>query len=374
MAERVVVAMSGGVDSSVAALLMLEAGHEVVGVTMQLFDHGLDWGSGRRQGCCAPEDARDARRVAERLGIRHYMMRHEAAFEAEVIRPYVEDWIAGRTPSPCVRCNTFVKFDALLRKARALGAVHLVTGHYARIERGPDAQPELHRGRDATKDQSYFLYGVPRAALDPVLFPLGEHTKAEVRALAEAAGLSTAHKAESMECCFVGAEGHAAFVEAAAPRFGLPVPKTGVLRGAEGTALGSHEGVHHFTIGQRKGLGVATGSPLFVTGVDARRGEVRVGPREALRRAGLTAVDCNWLAPTPAPGTRVHAQIRHRDRGRPATLLVAGSRSELRFEEPTEGVAPGQAVVFYDGTRVLGGGWIARSWQEAPALAPREAP
>jgi tRNA-uridine 2-sulfurtransferase len=365
MAERAVVAMSGGVDSSVAALLMLRAGYEVVGVTMQVFDLGKAPSAAHPREiprCCAPDDALDARRVAELLGIPHYVIDHEAEMESSVIRPYVADYVAGRTPSPCVLCNSELKFDALFRRARALGARRLATGHYARLCQGPDGRAQLLRARDAKKDQSYFLFATPKETLELLAFPVGEHTKEEVRAIAEEAGLPTARKPESMETCFVGAEGPAGFVEAHAPRLGLEIPAAGSLIGPGDRVLGSHAGVHHFTVGQRKGLGVATGRPAYVVGLDAASAEVRVGEREQLLAGGLVAHRCHWLGDAPAPGMEVTARIRHRHSGAPARVCsVADEVLELTFERPVEAVAPGQAVVLYEGDRVLGGGWIESS-------------
>ena len=358
--ERVVVAMSGGVDSSVAALLMQRAGHEVIGITMQMFDQGMDLQTGRRHGCCTLEDTYDARRVAEHLGFPHYVISHEAEFAEHVIGPYVEDYATGRTPSPCVRCNTYVKFDTLLRRARALGATKLITGHYARIEDGADGSVSLLEGRDARKDQSYFLWGVSRESLAWMDFPLGDRSKTEIRALAAEAGLPVAAKAESMETCFIGPEGPGGFVEKASKRLGIPILDGGEIVDEGGQVLGRHGGVHGFTVGQRKGLGVSGGRPLYVHAIDAATGRVRVGDRAGLACEGLEASGCNWLGDVPRPGDRLRARIRHRHEGAQARVVRADrDRVQIDFEDTVDAVAPGQALALYEGPRVVGGGWIA---------------
>ena len=357
--ERAVVAMSGGVDSSVAALLMRDAGYEVIGITMQVFDQGVDHDTGKRRSCCALDDTYDARRVAEKLGIPHYVISHESEFEDEVIRPYVEDYLAGLTPSPCVRCNTFVKFETLQQRARALGARWLVTGHYARLHRDETGAAFLSRSADPAKDQSYFLFGVKQDSFRDVLFPLGDYSKSEVRSLASEAGLVTAFKEESMETCFIGADGPAAFVEKVAPKFGLEAPKAGQFKDADGDVVGSHKGVHQFTIGQRKGLGQAFGKPTYVTSIDSESGDVALGGREALKSEFLKADRANWFGEVPKPGTPVRARIRHRHDGSSAVIQAAHEGAfEIRFLDPVYAVAPGQAVVLYRGEQVVGGGWI----------------
>jgi tRNA-specific 2-thiouridylase len=351
--------MSGGVDSSVAALLMRDAGYEVIGITMQVFDQGVDHDTGKRRSCCALDDTYDARRVAEKLEIPHYVISHESEFEEEVIRPYVEDYLAGRTPSPCVRCNTFVKFEALQQRARALGARWLVTGHYARLHRDDAGDPYLSRSSDLAKDQSYFLFGVAQSSFRDVLFPLGDYSKSEVRTLASEAGLVTAFKEESMETCFIGADGPAAFVEKVAPRFGFEAPKPGQFRDSEGEVLGDHKGVHQFTIGQRKGLGKAFGKRTYVTQIDSESGDVGLGNRDALKSEYLHADRCNWFGGIPTPGTTVRASIRHRHDGASAVIQSADNHNlQLRFLNPVFAVAPGQAVVLYQDEQVIGGGWI----------------
>jgi len=366
MSERVVVAMSGGVDSSVAAALMKERGYEVIGVTMQLFDNGSPMDAKSDRSCCALDDTLDARRVAEQLNIPHYVISHEREFRDNVIRPYVEDYLKGMTPSPCVRCNTFVKFDTLLSRTKALKAKWLVTGHYARVDRAQGG-PYLCKAVDANKDQTYFLYGIEQDALRNVLFPLGDLTKEEVRAIAKRAGLPTADKPESMETCFIGPAGPAAFVEKEAQRLGLTPPASGSVLNEDGAELGRHEGIHHFTIGQRKGLGIATGEKNFVTHIDPKRHEVVVGKRESLLCSGLTADRLRWIGAPPEVGSVANVRIRHRHAGATGVIQKINADSvEISFPDGVESVAPGQAVVLYDGPRVLGGGWILSSQPLGP--------
>jgi tRNA-uridine 2-sulfurtransferase len=350
MGERVVVAMSGGVDSAVAAARLVEAGYDVVGVSMRLWE-----GGGEASGCCSLDDFLDARRVADQLGIPFYVMDFRAEFERAVVDAFVEEYRRGRTPNPCARCNQFVKFGAFWDRARELGAATIATGHYARLQPAGDGVALL-RGRDAEKDQSYFLFGMDPAVLRQTRFPVGELRKAEVRAEAERRGLPVAHKPDSQEVCFAPRRAHVDFVEQRAAAQPL---RAGVVVDEEGRILARHDGVHRFTIGQRRGLGVRGGPARYVSDIDAERAIVRVGPEEQAVRQGLEAIDVNWLAPPPRPGTRV--QVKIRSRGAPhAARIVRSDRDgfALTADDGLRAVTPGQAAVLYDGERVLGGGWI----------------
>jgi len=351
---RIVVAMSGGVDSAVTAALLVEAGHDVVGITLQLYDHGA--ALGRKGTCCAGRDVRDAARVAERLGIPHYVLDYERQFHDDVIAPFADSYARGETPIPCVWCNETVKFRDLLGVARDLGAEAVATGHYVRRVMGPDG-PELHRAVDARRDQSYFLYRTTRAQLDRLRFPLGELAKDETRALARRFALPVADKRDSQDICFVPQDGYAALVAKLRPDAAEP----GEIVDEAGRVLGRHDGVAHFTVGQRKGLGIAGGAPLFVLRLEPAARRVVVGRRDALaaRRVALRGI--NWLgAAPPAPRLRVAVKLRSAQSPLPATLDLEGDGGAAMLDEPALGAAPGQACVFYDGDRVLGGGWIRR--------------
>jgi tRNA-specific 2-thiouridylase len=347
----VVVALSGGVDSATAAALLVEQGHRVVAMTMRLYDaRGTPAASGGR--CCGPRDIEDARAVAAHLGIPHYVVDLAAEFGEAVVEDFVEAYLAGETPNPCVKCNQHIKFTPLLQRARAIGADVLVTGHYAQI-----IDNELRRGVDASKDQSYFLFSMPAAELASVRFPLGGMTKDEVRGHALRLGLPNAAKAESQEICFVPDGDHAGFVAAAALKRGKPLPVAGEIVDDTGAIVGRHDGTHRYTIGQHRGLGnLTTKAKLFVTAIDPRRGVVRVGPREAAERTRLELRDLRWLS---APRTTVsaHLQVRHRGTPIASTITIDGDRAEVALAEPTV-AAPGQAAVLYAGDRVLAGGWI----------------
>jgi tRNA-specific 2-thiouridylase len=350
--ERVVVAMSGGVDSAVAAARCVRAGFDVVGISLRLVA-----GAGGR--CCSLEDFRDAQAVADRLGFPHYVIDAAEAFADGVVGPFVAEYLAGRTPNPCARCNEHLKFGLLARRARELGAARLATGHYARIGADPaTGAPRLRVAVDAAKDQSYFLFALSEAQLGRTLFPVGDATKAAVRVEAAALGLPVAAKPDSMEVCFVPRGGAAAFVAAHAPPGGT---RPGAVVDETGRVIGRHDGVHRFTVGQRRGLGVAGGPPRYVTGIDAATGTVRTGVAASLRAAGLVAHDVSWAAGAPPPaGTPLAVRIRHRH-GLVAARLeeAADGAASVRFEAPGPAVTPGQAAVFYDGELVVGGGWIA---------------
>ncbi len=356
-APLTVVALSGGVDSATAAALLVEAGERVVGISMRLYNaQGTAASSGGR--CCGPRDLEDARAVAAHLSIPFYVTDYEADFRTRVIDDFVAEYAAGRTPNPCVRCNQHIKFTPLLRRARELGASSLATGHYAQVVAGPTG-PQLARAVDADKDQSYFLFGMPRTALDFVRFPLGELTKEEVRAHARRLGLPNAEKPESQEICFVPDGDHASFVAARASL------SPGNIVNTDGKVLGQHEGVHHFTIGQRRGLGslrvLASGeapSPHYVVALDAHAGTVVVGERTALDRQEMVVEDLVWWQP-PTEGLQACVQIRHRHPARPARIETIDERTaRVSFAEPERAIAPGQAAVFYDGDRIIGGGFI----------------
>ncbi len=347
----VVAALSGGVDSATAAALLVEQGHRVVAMTMRLYDaRGTAAASGGR--CCGPRDIEDARAVAAHLGIPHYVIDLAAEFGEAVVDDFVEAYLAGETPNPCVKCNQHIKFTPLLQRARAIGADVLVTGHYAQI-----IDNELRRGVDANKDQSYFLFSMPATELAAVRFPLGGMTKDEVRGHALRLGLPNAVKPESQEICFVPDGDHAGFVAAAALKRGKPLPVAGEIIDDTGAVVGRHDGTHRYTIGQHRGLGnLTTKAKLFVTAIEPRSGVVRVGPREAAERTSLTLRDLRWLS---APQSALSAAIQVRHRGAPiaSTIAIDGARAEVLLSEATV-AAPGQAAVLYAGDRVLAGGWI----------------
>lgn len=352
--RRIVVAMSGGVDSSVVAALAAQSGAEVIGITLQLYDYGS--AAKRKGACCAGDDIRDARAVADRLGIVHHVIDHESAFREEVVERFADEYLAGRTPIPCIRCNMGPKFTDLFAMARELGADCLATGHYVRRVIGP-AGPELHRALDPARDQSYFLYGTTEAQLDYLRFPLGGLPKPEVRALAEAAGLRTATKPDSQDICFVPDGDYARIVTAVRPEGARP---GAIVHAETGEELGRHQGVIHFTVGQRRGLEIGgQPEPLYVVGIDAPGAQVLVGPRRLLAVSAAQIVETNRIG--PLPDQPLLAKVRSMAKAVPVQLegpLGNGAAATIRFEAPEYGVAPGQAAVLYAGDRVVGGGWI----------------
>jgi len=359
---KIVVAMSGGVDSSVAAALLVEQGHDVIGVSMQLYPSTSGGQTNGREGepsfgtCCTIDDLYDARRVATAIGIPHYILNLEEQFRETVVANFVREYAAGRTPIPCAHCNSDLKFATLVERAEGFGAEAVATGHYARVERGADGAFILKRGLDPDKDQAYFLFSLTQTQLARVQFPVGHLGKDEVRARARGLKLGVADKPDSQEICFVPDGDYAGFLERHSPE----LRRDGLILDGEGHVLGRHGGIHRFTIGQRKGLGLSSTAPLYVTEIREASGTVVVGDRDALDRASLTARDVNWIAGTPPEGAlRCEAQIRHRHRAAAGTAHARlDGRAAFDFETPQPAITPGQAVVFYDGETVLGGGWI----------------
>ena len=366
---RVVVAMSGGVDSSVVAGLLKESGYDVVGVTLQLYDHGE--ATHRKGACCAGQDIHDARRVAETLGIPHYVLDYEERFREAVIDPFADSYAAGETPVPCVACNQTVKFADLLDTARQLGADALATGHYVRSEQCGHRRA-LYRPVDLERDQSYFLFATTQDQLDFLRFPLGTMTKTETRNAARALGLPVAEKSDSQDICFVPNGRYADVIRKLKPG----AAEAGDIVHIDGRVLGRHDGIINFTIGQRRGIGIAVGKPLYVVHLDPDGRRVIVGPREALATRRLHLRGVNWLgdmplAALPAEGIDVHARVRSTRPPLPARLIVSDGQVRVDLAAREAGVAPGQACVFYGdesaGARVLGGGWIERSEHDAEA-------
>ena len=368
----IAVAMSGGVDSSTVAAMLVREGRTVVGMTMQLWNQrrlpelasadGTLSGSGR---CCSLDDVYDARRVAEQIGIPYYVVNFEQQFEEHVVKPFVEEYLAGRTPIPCTLCNNYIKFDRFLEMADSVGAHYMATGHYARVRFDPDTgRYQLLRAVDDSKDQTYFLFGLTQSQLARTLFPLGELNKPEVRTIARSMDLAVASKGDSQEICFVPNGDYAAFMDAYLKEKGVEVERTsGEIVTTEGRTLGHHEGVHHFTVGQRKGLGIATGEPLYVIATDPATQRVTVGANRDLESARFVANRVNWISIAgAAPGETVRAQVKIRNKHAAAEATLCGTadagRVEVLFDHPQRAITPGQGAVFYSGDIVLGGGWI----------------
>jgi tRNA-specific 2-thiouridylase len=377
--KTIAVAMSGGVDSSTVAAMLRAEGHNVVGLTMQLWNQrrlaGHEGMPEQVQGrCCSIDDVYDARRVAEDLGIPYYVVNHEERFERDVVRPFIDEYLSGRTPIPCSLCNNHLKFDQLLITARQIGADMLATGHYARCEFSPERNRWLlRRAADPAKDQTYFLFGLTQEQLSRTLFPLGHMNKPQVRELAREHHLALAEKPDSQEICFVPGGDYKRFIDAYLNEQGEALPDTsGELVTTDGKVLGQHQGVHNFTVGQRKGLGVATGSPLYVINLNGAEGKVTVGGNDDLLSRTLIARDLNWIAIEGLHDSgsnanvpmRVAAKIRHRHEAAPAVLENApNGEVRVTFDDPQRAITPGQAVVFYQDDLVVGGGWIAETGQ-----------
>jgi tRNA-specific 2-thiouridylase len=362
---RVVVAMSGGVDSSVAAALLKEEGHEVIGITMVLWEYDQSWKNVVRQKiCCSLESINDARRVCGRLGVRHYLVDFREEFRRSVIQNFVGEYIAGRTPNPCILCNAHVKWEALVNKAEALGVELLATGHYARIQHGEGGNDLLMKGIDPQKDQSYVLWRVPRERLTRTIFPLGNLRKEETRKIAERIGLSVSGKMESQDICFIPDDNYERFLKEWADGTASRAFQPGKMVDRTGRVLGTHRGIPFYTVGQRRGLGIAAGKPVYVTAIDAVTNTISVGPEEDLFAHGLIASGVNWvsLREPPAGEIRCAVKIRSRHEETPVRLSVLpDGRVCVLFDHPQKAVTPGQSAVFYDGEVVLGGGVIEQA-------------
>lgn len=354
---RIIVAMSGGVDSSVTAALMVEEGFEVIGMTLQLYNHGE--AINRKNSCCAGQDIHDARRVADSLKIPHYVLDYESRFKEQVIKEFAASYLAGETPIPCVRCNQTVKFHDLLGHAQSLGADALVTGHYVRRIVGFEG-PELHRARDNNKDQSYFLFATTPQQLDFLRFPLGDMEKSETRAHAERFDLPVANKPDSQDICFVPDGSYAGIVEKLHPG----ASEAGDIVDEIGKKIGSHDGIIHYTVGQRRGLGIANSEPLYVIKIDPEKKQVVAGPRSSLLRKSLRIHNVNWLGNGKVPDQKLEVDVKLRSTSDPVGARIINfkdGKADIELNEPQAGIAPGQACVFYQGERTLGGGWIDRS-------------
>lgn len=353
---RIVVAMSGGVDSSVVAAMLKEQGYDVVGITLQLYDHGA--AIGKKGACCAGQDISDARNVAAQINIPHYVLNYESKFKESVMDDFVTSYLSGETPVPCIKCNQSVKFRDLLETARDLGADALATGHYVRREMGAEGA-ELHRAVDADKDQSYFLFATTRDQLDYLRFPLGGFRKEHTRELAEKYKLQVSAKPDSQDICFVPNGDYAKVIEKMRPGSSDP----GDIVHIDGYVVGRHEGIIHYTVGQRKGLGVAAKDPLYVIKLDADKKQVFVGPREALLTSKFIIRDLNWLGSNGQISEGVNLQVKLRSAQSPIEAFIKSNgleQAEVTLLDPREAVVPGQACVMYEGDRVLGGGWITK--------------